>query len=106
MTAEEAIKVLEINKNTLFVFDKDPELYAAGLERHLMNKEAFALAIEALEKQMPKKPNKEILSYNAYSQWRKYSCLRCNEFLFSGTSLPPIKEAYCYKCGQAIDWSE
>lgn len=100
MTAEEAIKVLEINKNVLFVFDKDPELYAAGLERHIMNKEAFALAIEALGKQIKKKPILKQKFINLIIGFCPTCAANGKEEGVNNQML------YCDKCGQAIDWGE
>lgn len=50
---------------------------------------AFEKAIEALEKQMPQKP--EMKGYDF--------CSEC------GCVITPIAD-YCHKCGQAIDWSD
>ena len=49
-----------------------------------------ALAIEALEKQMPKKPNK----------------LNCPHCSFNGIDNSWWVFDFCPKCGQAIDWSD
>ena len=48
------------------------------------------LAIEALEKQMPKKPNK----------------LNCPHCSFNGIDNSWWVFDFCPKCGQAIDWSD
>lgn len=59
--------------------------------------EALKLGIEALEKQIPKKP---IIKTNAYNR-KFYECPNCRidieDVIFS-----PYK--YCRKCGQHIDW--
>lgn len=54
--------------------------------------EAFDIAIEALEKQIPKKP----------INWlgKMPICPRCNRADY----IKPL-ESYCKFCGQAIDWS-
>ena len=57
------------------------------------------LAIGALEKQIPKKVINKGHLY-AYACF----CPVCNSIV---SSAPPYDEAnYCYKCGQALDWSE
>lgn len=49
-------------------------------------------AIEALEKQLPKKPI--VVSNSLYN---KYQCPRCNDYICDG-------EPICLKCKQPIDW--
>lgn len=59
--------------------------------------EANGKAIEALEKQIPKKPSVPEVERYTY----KYICPQCG---------CPLEEAYpvlhCMNCGQAIDWSD
>ena len=52
--------------------------------------EALGVAIEALEKQIPKKPIVTSKGEEEYS-----GCPVCNKFVF---------DDYCQCCGQAIDW--
>lgn len=57
----------------------------------------FALAIKALEKQIPKKVKN-----------REFECASCPE---CGTTVIMLaneleNEKYCPQCGQALDWSE
>ena len=52
------------------------------------------LSIEALEKQIPKKVKNIIKRPNGLYG----NCPDCNHAL--------LKENYCPRCGQAIDWSE
>lgn len=65
------------------------------LESHIYlddfaDKKSYNLAIEALKKQIPKKP--KLSEYD-------YSCPNCEfEYL--------INEKYCSNCGQKLDWSE
>jgi hypothetical protein len=58
---------------------------------------AFAMAESALEKQIPKKPKKVKESQIRYTDG--YICPSCSGG-FTGTGIA----AYCYHCGQAIDW--
>ena len=58
---------------------------------------AFETAIEALEKQIPKKP----IYTNEGTVTR---CPICKATHFH--CLPSIEVDYCSRCGQAIDWSE
>lgn len=95
MTPKEAIEYLNIMK----LSTEDDSVGE-------IKKEVCDIAIEALEKQIPKKPKKEILTSNAFTQWRKYNCPNCGYFLCSGSSKPVSAQPHCHLCGQAIDWSE
>ena len=55
-------------------------------------KEALSVAIQALEKQIPKKPKTD-------DRYVMYICPRCNEFI-------KINKNYCMNCGQKLDWSD
>ena len=57
-------------------------------------KEAFNVAIKALEKQIPKKYMRKNGNYN---------CPICD---YPVMSVCTRKKKYCDNCGQAIDWSE
>ena len=83
MTHEEAIK----NINALNAVCGQKDLYDAEFES------ALALAIKALEKQIPKKP---------------YDIVHCPLCKIE-VELQPIdteQVTYCLHCGQAIDWKE
>lgn len=80
MTAEEAVKHLK-----LIV---DNEAYSDYFQ------DVCKLAIEALEKQIPKKPYTD----NENGIYEKDYCPACHRSLFP-------YDHHC-KCGQAIDWSE
>ena len=66
---------------------------------------AREIAIFALEKQIPKKPKKK--EENQYSTF--YDCPCCGGYLVSkidGELCGGQKYKYCYRCGQALDWSD
>lgn len=50
--------------------------------------------LEALEKQMPKKP---VIPFDSIN--REYECPKCPHRVYK-------TQQYCDKCGQALDWSE
>lgn len=61
-------------------------------------KTAYEMAISALEKQIPKKPN-----IHGYREGREintisYTCPICNKHIG--------RENFCKHCGQALDWSD
>lgn len=59
---------------------------------YYMLREALDIAVEALEKQLPKKPIEKGIHF-VY-----YKCPNCNRIL-------PIDKNYC-DCGQKLDWPE
>lgn len=52
--------------------------------------EAFQMAINALEKQVPKKPKTD-------DRYIIYICPCCNDFI-------KVNHNYCTNCGQRLDW--
>ena len=61
--------------------------------------ESLDVAIQALEKQIPKKPimcDKQDIRYV-----HKYQCPNCKG-TFTGTGF----SKYCYHCGQKLDWGD
>lgn len=73
--------------------------------------EALEAAIQALEKRIPKKPNKTIDSSWGIKK-EVHTCPVCDcdltEVYFIAPQESEIKEkiTYCEACGQAIDWSD
>ena len=86
MTPQEAIEFInnEVQIDVRFCTDEMIE----------KTKEAFELAISALEKQMPKKPLEE----NRY--YGQGECPAC------GAVFVDKDTQYCGNCGQALDWSD
>lgn len=92
MTYEKAQKFLEIKQREMTI------------KRHLYNEQAIeineinGLAIEALEKQIPKKPviEKDKVIFDIVCG----RCPECDSAVYSKTNL------YCHNCGQALDWSD
>ena len=92
MTYEEAIKLLKEDKSLY-----ETEICFAGdgtPEGDLIM--ALNMAIEALEKQIPKKP---------IGKYTSYKCPVCGRRVRSGKgSSSRGVDYYCQRCGQAIDW--
>ena len=61
--------------------------------------EKVNLALEALEKQVPKKP---------LHMHKNYYCPICKEagWMLWDDAIPNDMDKYCGKCGQALDWKE
>lgn len=87
MTNEEAIKSI----NALNAVCSQKDFYDAEFES------ALALAIDALEKQTPKKP---------LHMHKNYYCPICKEdgWVLWDDAIPNDMDKYCGMCGQAIDW--
>lgn len=61
----------------------------------------FDLAIQALEKQIPKKPLEFNVLQNNFGKllYKRGKCPICGEKMINDIN-------YCSNCGQAIDWSD
>lgn len=87
MKIEEAIYIL---KNSAFL---------SNVSEYLAVEEAINLAVEALEKQIPKKPTGE-----HYAHMR---CPSCNHRIPSGMgSSSRRRDNWCNYCGQKILWED
>ena len=82
---QETIRKLEIIKG-MIEWD-EPLEYCVAIDE----------AIEALEKQIPKKPSTD----GTYTVEDIMQCPSCNGFVLYHKGI-----SYCEKCGQAIDWTE
>ena len=101
MTYEEAIKMLSrlarIRSDGYFDYLANGGKSDDNFDKEMM---AFDLAIDALKKQMPRKPNLKIEQTSPFSIDDVPYCPTCN------CSVPWIETSvfYCENCGQAIDW--
>ena len=79
----DAAKLLRIRKNWFSITHGD-------------NIQAYDLAIEALEKQVPQKPINQ-------STWK--ACPVCEQGIGVTRKTPnPRAKEYCFHCGQKLDW--
>ena len=80
----------------------DYVLGGAILRNPTKDRELRTMIIEALEKQVPKKPIVFISDRYDYPE-EAYRCSICNsdngEYLYKG-------QRYCDECGNAVDWSD
>ena len=74
------------------------EHIGCGVEVPLYDEE-LEVVVEALEKQIAKKPRK--IEVEGYRYTDTYRCPICGGN-FSGTGIAD----YCYHCGQKLDWNE
>ena len=105
MTYEEAIERLKKRICQEGVHREDKTYHFCTDECMYAEEECeIAIAIKALEKQIPKKP---IIEHRKY--YDTYSCPECDSYFlckdetgfFAGK-----RSEFCNKCGQAIDWSD
>ena len=88
MTVEEAIEIL----NTKAHLD-------CKIEEAIDEMKARCVAIEALEKQIPKKVIFE-------DDGEVLLCPRCGLDLMGSITDPDHDPYYCFECGQALEWGE
>lgn len=63
----------------------------------IISKDCYKEIVNALEKQIPKKPIDKTLEYDGYYG----RCPDCNRVIYD------YKDRHrCYNCGQALDWSD
>lgn len=99
MTESEAIETIQF------------DLEIGGEIQSQVMHDAIDVAIQALEKQIPKKPNKTIDSSWGIKK-EVHTCPVCDcdltEVYFIAPQESKIKEkiTYCEACGQAIDWGD
>ena len=89
MTYEEAIEYISERYVTMSM--------CLTLDECRKHNKAISMAIEALEKQIPKKP---------LHMHKNYYCPICKEdgWMLWDDAIPNDMDEYCGKCGQAIDW--
>ena len=98
MTNKEAIK--EITKMAFQIFVESKVMANQNTkDKH----EALVLAVNALEKQIPKKPYKR-----KEHKSKDYYCAICERCLGNEIELrfACLQPEYCEHCGQALDWSD
>ena len=74
------------------------EIRESGLYGNQVHMETLELALESLEKQVPKKPNVKELP-DAFGRLYWNVCGACDEEIESDYD-------YCPDCGQRIDWED
>lgn len=93
MTENEAIEELKYDCNEIGKAIPCDTSWGESFEN------AYAMAIKALEKQIPKKPIKSKEQKIRYVN--TYYCPTCN-LGFTGFNIAK----WCYHCGQKLDWSD
>lgn len=68
--------------------------------------EVYCAAIEALEKQLPKRPRENGMSDGLIKKTKYYTCQTCGNCLLTEMMNERQNTNYCWDCGQRLDWSE
>lgn len=67
--------------------------------------DAFLVAIEALEKQLPKKTRENGMQDGLIRKIKYYTCPTCGNCLLTEMMNERQNTGYCWDCGQRLDWS-
>lgn len=73
---------------------------------YYMLRESLDIAIEALEKQLPKRPRENGMSDGLIKKTKYYTCQTCGNCLLTEMMNERQNASYCWDCGQKLDWSE
>ena len=83
-----------IESEAIELIEKDLKLHSKDLSSKYKN--GLRMAINALKKQIPKKPHKN---------FEKFSGVWCSCGKYLGKGYFVDKPSYCTDCGQKLDWS-
>lgn len=101
MTNEEAIKWLNVERQLIVEVPQDNS-------KEL--KEAYDMAIQALEKDIAKEPVQTHKRYGHGNEYNDYYCPECDEFLAYEPQGNGYKQeggwSRCINCGQRIKWED
>ena len=84
-----------IESEAIELIEKDLKLHSKDLSSKYKN--GLRMAINALKKQIPKKPHKN---------FEKFSGVWCSCGKYLGKGYFVDKPSYCMDCGQKLDWSD
>lgn len=73
---------------------------------YYMLRESLDIAIEALEKQLPKKTRENGMQDGLIRKIKYYTCPTCGNCLLTEMMNERQNTSYCWDCGQRLDWSE
>lgn len=73
---------------------------------HTMVANNARTAIEALEKQLPRKPRENKIRGGWLGKQKHYTCPTCGNCLLEEMMNERQNASYCWDCGQRLDWSE
>lgn len=100
MTESEAIEELKYDCNELGKAIPCDTSWGSSFEN------AYRMAIQALEKQIPKKPRKTDLYRGVLKRIYAYVCPTCGNACLEKYMNERQNTTFCWNCGQRLDWSD
>lgn len=100
MTESEAIEELKYDCNELGKAIPCDTSWGCSFEN------AYGMAIQALEKQIPKKPRKTDSYRGVLKRVYAYVCPTCGNACLEKYMNERNNTMFCWNCGQKIDWSD
>ncbi len=73
---------------------------------HTMVADNAKIAIEALEKQLPKKGKENGMYSGVFKKIKAYTCPTCGNCCLEKMMNERQNTEFCWDCGQKLDWSE
>lgn len=99
----EAIELIRMEINTLEGIENCGRVIEARKKKHIA---LYNIAIEALEKQLPKKPKENEIRGGWLGKQKHYTCPTCGNCLLEEMMNERQNTGYCWDCGQRLDWTE
>lgn len=100
MTESEAIEELKYDCNELGKAIPCDTSWGSSFEN------AYRMAIQALEKQIPKKPRKTDSYRGVLKRIYAYVCPTCGNVCLEKYMNERQNTMFCWNCGQKLDWSD
>ena len=96
MTENEVIKEVRFNMSEIGLNDEAAKRVS----------EAKSIAVQALEKQIPKKPRKTDSYRGMLIRVYAYACPTCGNACLEKYMNERQNTMFCWNCGQKLDWSD
>ena len=101
-------KVIEdLKKNKKYTYEETMEqflmVWNSNAYLNICESSDIENVIQALDKQIPKKPYDKS---NNPEDWHIMCCPSCNRVFWNSGNFVHYEPKWCEKCGQQIDWSE
>ena len=103
MTESEAIKIC--NTIVFATFLSNPKGVPINTTKEELT-EAMGMSIQALEKQIPKKPRKTDSYRGVLKRVYAYVCPTCGNACLEKYMNKRQNTMFCWNCGQKLDWSD
>lgn len=105
MDEKKVREAIELMKNQIAIIQKIPECLGLKEKTDKQTGERQT-AIEALGKQLAKKPRENKIRGGWLGKQKHYTCPTCGNCLLEEMMNERQNTSYCWDCGQRLDWSE